>query len=445
MPEEVGIVLLILIFAGWVLIKLLQAFASGLSSTQREFSRSIRARAEQRLSKKKSRLAQHIHSVLPNQLEQAENQLHTVRVEFSQHKKQAVWNPQRPAWTRKNFTPYLLVPESNTQEQMDIEDIHDILRPNSTTWVEKESELLSQDCIYQLEAPKVTSAQFKPFPEITLSLENALFEVDNGIVSEKQISRFFKTERNAVFEYNERRLAILSRRDELNGEIQSWNVEDHKRWSRYTDESRMLADHEISEFKVHSEQYNHQCVEQKNRLETMAKGFRAGLKQGVESRVEHILGSLTLPSSLPRSWEIDFNEDQHILIVELALPDVVHRPPFKTVRLKTGCVQKPLNQTERKELVPKIHPGIVLRFAYEIFRNDDSGVISLLVLNGWVDFDDPKTGVNIRAYTASLMVECAQIESLNLRKIDPLAAFQSLSGKSAGKLIEIIPIEPSLN
>jgi hypothetical protein len=88
----------------------------------------------------------------------------------------------------------------------------------------------------------------------------------------------------------------------------------------------------------------------------------------------------------------------------------------------------------KKELIPKIHPAIPLRFAYEIFRNDDGRIINLLVLNGWVQFDDPNTGINTKAYTASLMVERNQIEPLNLRKLDPLAAFQGLNAKSAGRL-----------
>ncbi len=83
---------------------------------------------------------------------------------------------------------------------------------------------------------------------------------------------------------------------------------------------------------------------------------------------------------------------------------MVHQAPLKTVILKSGAVKKPLNQTERKEIIPKIHPAILLRTAYEVFRNDTDGIIALLVVNGWVKFDDPATGTKTKAYTASLMV-----------------------------------------
>jgi restriction system protein len=67
------------------------------------------------------------------------------------------------------------------------------------------------------------------------------------------------------------------------------------------------------------------------------------------------------------------------------------------------------------------------------------------VLNGWVKFDDPSTGISTKAYTASLMVDRNQISNVNISKIDPVTAFDSLHGKSAGRLIEIIPIEPMLS
>jgi restriction system protein len=136
---------------------------------------------------------------------------------------------------------------------------------------------------------------------------------------------------------------------------------------------------------------------------------------------------------------------EQILIVEIALPDVLHHPPAKTVTQKPGKVIKPLNQNERKELIPKIHPAIMLRVAYEILRSDSFGTIKLLALNGWVDYIDPHTGRETRAYTASLVVTGEQMEAMNLHQVDPLAAFYALRGKSSGKLIEIIPIEPALN
>ena len=90
-------------------------------------------------------------------------------------------------------------------------------------------------------------------------------------------------------------------------------------------------------------------------------------------RLDYVLDKVTLPDSVPHTWDIDFDEEQHIAVIEIGLPDVVHQAPLKTVILKSGAVKKPLNQTERKEIIPKIHPAILLRTAYEVFRNDTDG------------------------------------------------------------------------
>ena len=84
----------------------------------------------------------------------------------------------------------------------------------------------------------------------------------------------------------------------------------------------------------------------------------------------------------------------------------------------------------------------MLRFAKEIFANDIDNVIDLLVVNGWVEFDDPNTGNKTKTYTSSFAVKKDQVNDLNLSKLDPVQAFQHLKGKSAGKLIDIIPIVP---
>lgn len=183
----------------------------------------------------------------------------------------------------------------------------------------------------------------------------------------------------------------------------------------------------------------------KENKEYFSKILESKKKGEVIQLIDYVLDDMELPSSIPKTWSVDFEPEEGIAIVEISLPDVVHNQIYKNVQLKTGTTRKLLNQKEIKESVPKIHPAIILRTAYEIFRNDDAGVIKLLVVNGWVEFDDPSTGNKARTYTASLAVTKKQIVDLNLEKIDPIFAFSNLKGKSAGKLIDIIPVTPVMS
>lgn len=445
MPEEVGIALIALFVVGWLLFKLVEAVLTALGKAHNEISGEFASISARRFAKRKSNLSQHIRIVLPNELAQAERDVNSLDAEFRKCRNETDWTPQRPTWEKKPFRPYLFSGQNAAWKEMDIAEIDTILCPDPVSWLEKESAILAQNCTYPPKAPKSDCLEFNKFLGPPIQLKEAIFEVGNAAVKEKDVSRFFLAERKEVDEYNVRRLAILSRYGDLKEQIETWNAKSRERWKRCIDISAAMVEKELTNFRLHAQQYAKECSEQKEKIRGASQGFQRGAREQVIARVQYVLGSLTLPNSVPRLWNIDFDEDQHILIVEIGLPDVVHRPPVKTVLLKSGPVKKPLNQTERKEYIPKVHPALLLRIAFELFRNDTSETIKLLVLNGWINFHDPNTGIDTKAYTASLMLERSQVESLNLRKVDPCAAFQNLNGKSAGKLIEIIPIEPTLN
>lgn len=175
------------------------------------------------------------------------------------------------------------------------------------------------------------------------------------------------------------------------------------------------------------------------------KRYRTGDRNAIIERINYVLDDVELPRSVPQTWSVDFDANEGIAIVEVKLPDVVHEQIYKKVILKTGTVLKPLNQKEFREKAPCIHPAILLRIAHELYRNDEAKTIKLLVVNGLVEFDDPTTGNKTKTYTASMAVTREQILSLNLLRLDPIAAFFNLKGKSAGKLIDIIPVTPIMS
>lgn len=180
-------------------------------------------------------------------------------------------------------------------------------------------------------------------------------------------------------------------------------------------------------------------------FEKLKNGFEKGNKENILQKIDFIINDIKLPTSFPKQWESDYDTEQAILIMEIGLPDVVHSQVLKKVELKTKTTDKPLTKNEIKEFVPKIHPAIILRVAYEIFRNDESETIKLLVINGWIEYDNPSTGVKTKTYTSSLVCNREQILGLNLTKLDPLAAFLNLKGKSAGALVDIIPVTPTMS
>jgi restriction system protein len=445
MPEEIGIALVVLIVLVWLIAKILQAFGRAIGKSYKEFSDSLSARSNAHFLEKKSRLTHHVSVLVPNQLDAAEQRLDLVERKLQATKDQKRWGARRPIWVRQEFKPFTLSPQDETYREMIVDDVGVILRPTSETWTDREVALLSQSCQYPQSEPVTQSIEFTPIETVTLQLDKPHFQYDRSQITEGKIAKYFERERRCVIAYNERRSRLIARLDALNKGIQQWNDQSRGDWEACVAQNKELANEELFAYKHASELYVSQCEQQKQSLAAALNGYNNGIKDDVVNRMHRVLSSMTLPHSVPRTWDVDFDEEERILVIDIGLPDVVHHPPSKTVILRKGSVEKPLSQTERKEFIPRIHPAILLRVAHEVFCNDQANVVRLLVLNGWVKFDDPRTGANTKAYTASLMVEKEQIESLNLSKIDPLAAFDSLHGKSAGKLIEIIPIEPTLS
>lgn len=445
MPEELAIALLVLFVIGWAFFALLRATLTAIGNIHDSLLETLKEIRTRRFEKRKTALASHVRVFLPDDLDKSERALKRLNDEFQRWTAKTGLTPVRPTWEKRTFLKQLFTPQREFCTEMNIAEIDSILCPDSTSWSQKEMTLLAHNCAYPCSAPVSTCEEFHEFIGSPFLIREATFDFDPAAVREKDVVRYFLGERIQVTKYNERRLEMLSRHTNLTRQIEAWNTEEYKRWKNYSKDSANLLQDEKEKFRLHSQLYTKGCSEQAAKFKAFLDGFKSGTRESVTERIACILGSLNLPNSVPRLWNIDFDEEQHILIVEVGLPDVVHRPPVKIVQLKSGLAAKPLNQSERKEYIPKVHPAILLRLGFEIARNDVSDTIKLLVLNGWVKFLEPTTGLETKAYTASLMAEPTQLAALNLKNVDPLAAFQNLHGKSAGKLIEIIPIEPTLN
>jgi len=207
---------------------------------------------------------------------------------------------------------------------MDIADLQSILTTNSKSWLDTESSLLSAECRYPVRFPVNEHPEFKEFPRLGLKLEEAIFEYDQAKISEKAITQFFGTERSHVRSYNDQRSEVLRKCEVLNNAIERWNVTSKAEWAASAEKSNQLWQEEQVKFRDTAEEYTRRCKEQKRYFGDLVEGYKNKKKDDVIERFNCILSSLDLPYSIPHSWEIDFDEEQQILVLEIALPDVVH-------------------------------------------------------------------------------------------------------------------------
>jgi restriction endonuclease Mrr len=445
MPEELAIGLVVIVVVGWLIISAVAAASAVARRARAQISQIIGSKLTKLHQKRRGQLDSDVQIVLPPNLKQAEKRLREIEAAFDERRRVSSWTPTQPRWDKLEFIRLNFPDQGPASQRLNILGVHSILSPQVPAWHVEEQELLSRSCLYPAPFKSETPLPFHEFAVPTVVIEPATLVVTPGAISDKTLRKYYENEVRAVEAYNSQRDHLLSWYRNLTAAIETWNREETQRWNEYRAACEALSLEEEALYNTQAKQYEAACAQQRDEIFRTLEGFKGRDKSAVLKRVAQLLSSLKLPHSLPRFWNLDYDDTEHILIVEVALPDVVHQPPVKTVVQKSGCVIKPLNQSERRELVPKVHPAIMLRVAYEILRSDPFDTIKLLVLNGWVDYLDPHTGRATRAYTASVVLTAEQVGALDLQHIDPLAAFQTLKGKSAGKLIEIVPIEPALN
>lgn len=310
-----------------------------------------------------------------------------------------------------------------------ISEISQILCPNPKPWITQMEALASLDCQY----PDSGIAD-KPNPYHLLELEIPEPRITfSGEWSEEARRQNFPEEYRKIESSNKMRGDLLRRIEGVNRRITNLN---QKRIIYY--------EKQYSERESASNAYEEKCLQQANQCKNILSRYAENTKSGLENHFENVLGCLNLPEGLPRDWSSQYDPAEGIFILDFQLPNIVSCPPVKIVQLSGRSTTKELNKSEIKLLVPKIHPAILIRVAFEIFRNDPKNFIKLLCINGMVTFDDPRIGIEKKACVASLMVERSQVEGIVLEKVDPIEAFKALKGSSAHHPTDIIPIIPLL-
>ena len=141
------------------------------------------------------------------------------------------------------------------------------------------------------------------------------------------MDRYFADEREKVSTYNNRRGELIAKASSLNSAIEDWNKKGRIRWERYVAELKEMEDAELRAFQTAAELYIKACKEERSYFQPLSEGYQQGEKQCVIERLGFVLDRITLPRSLPHTWEIDFDDEQRIAVIDIV--SKCSLPPFK--------------------------------------------------------------------------------------------------------------------
>lgn len=147
------------------------------------------------------------------------------------------------------------------------------------------------------------------------------------------------------------------------------------------------------------------------------------------------------------SKEIHSEYNSGMLLITYLLPNKDDLLTYKNFRFLTSLNQittKEYSSSEKSKMYEQALYSICLRSIYEIFDCDDSGEITGITFNGFVNSIDPATGLMTNKCILSVQTSKETFLNINLLQVEPKTCFKGLKGVSASKLIDITPVTPVL-
>ncbi len=160
-----------------------------------------------------------------------------------------------------------------------------------------------------------------------------------------------------------------------------------------------------------------------------------------------VLSNSNYPDSFPQDFDIDYNTESKIMIIDYFLPSLEDIPKLKEVKYviaKDAFTEVYLSETAINKIYDNLLYQISLRTMHELYEADQIEALDSIVFNGWVKSIDKGTGQEVTACILSIQANKEEFRSINLENVDPKICFKTLKGVASSKLHGLTPIAPIL-
>jgi restriction system protein len=186
-------------------------------------------------------------------------------------------------------------------------------------------------------------------------------------------------------------------------------------------------------------------VEHNKKIEKLKTSYLNHEPNAVIEYCELVLNNSIYPESFPKDFDIDYNAETKVLIVEYVLPSPDQLPTLlevKYIATKKELKETYISETQLFKIYDTAIYNITLRTLHELFEADQSNTIEAIVFNGWVNAINKATGKTVNNCIVSIQVNKPEFIEIKLSNIDPKACFKSLKGIGSSKLSGITAIQP---
>ncbi len=158
-----------------------------------------------------------------------------------------------------------------------------------------------------------------------------------------------------------------------------------------------------------------------------------------------ILSNSKYYNEFPQEFELEYNPENKILLVDYQLPSADDIPTLKEVKYvqcRDEFREKHITKTELNKIYDHILYQITLRTIHELYEAHEVDAFEAIIFNGHVNSIDPATGKETNACVLSVQANKEDFAEINLAMVDPKACFKKLKGVGSSKLHSLTPIPP---
>lgn len=160
---------------------------------------------------------------------------------------------------------------------------------------------------------------------------------------------------------------------------------------------------------------------------------------------ELVLNNSDYPETFPKNFDLEYNADNKMLIIEYVLPAPDQFPRLldvKYIAAKKELKESYISEAQLAKMYDTAIYNIALRTLHEIFEADEANAVEIVVFNGWVETINKATGKMVNNCIVSVQAKKSEFIEIELSNVDPKSCFKNLKGVGSSKLSGITAVQP---
>lgn len=189
-----------------------------------------------------------------------------------------------------------------------------------------------------------------------------------------------------------------------------------------------------------------QCIEN-GKIDALKSAYQRLEVDSVEQYYEMVLENSVYPIDVPKDYQLEYNPETRILVLEYFLPNIDAIPNIKDVKFnqsKRDLKYNYLSENQVQKIYDETLYMITLRTIHELFEADVANALDAISFNGWVRAINKSNGKEETTCIATVQTRKSTFLDIDLANVDPKACFKSIKGVCASKLHSITPVAPIL-